>query len=430
MFHRVTAAASASRLRYLAGPAALVWLCVWLTGCRPEPSVEIPGEASLAGPYIRVKIGEDTPSRLVNVLDRYQMYDRLSGKMLGQGEELAGASFSVKGGKLFLNEQPLDSGHVVIVPAHVEEARIVFPAPSPTARQPVFRGTLRVSADSDKVSLVNVLPLEQYLVSVVGKELLGKWHIETHKAQAIAARTFALYHMKNVPSGRSFDVYDSSGRSQAYQEGAASETEKAREAVRQTQGVVLTYDGGSGPRLFETFYHSTSGGQAVAAYQLFPKAPRIPPLMGVACSYSSDAPNYRWEIRQDAEQLLKNLRATNKVMEAARGVKAIAVAESGDRARTEDGRVRWVNLWTSESPDRLWEIPVSVFKKQFPPETPFRSDRFDVRLEDGVAVVSGRGYGHGIGMSQYGAEKQASLGRRAEGILYYYYPGSKLIRVY
>ncbi|MBN2584156.1 MAG: SpoIID/LytB domain-containing protein [Planctomycetes bacterium] len=385
----------------------------------------------MLGPHIRVKIGDDGPMRLVNVLDRYQMYDRHSGKLIEQGDELAGAHFAAKGGKLFLNDRRLDSDSVVIVPSRSDEPHIVFPAPSPTAAEPTFRGSLRVIADGNNVALINVLPLEQYLASVVGKETYSnKWHLETQKAQAIAARTFALYNMKNVPSGRDFDVYDSSRRSQAYQEGAVSETEKSRQAVRDTQGIVLTYDDGHGPRLFEAFYHSTSSGEAVPAYQYFKNAPKIPPLMGVACNYSSDAPNYRWEIRLEAEQFLKNLQASTKGMEKAESVLDVAVAETGNGARTEDGRAKVINLWTPEDPSRPWQIPVGVFKKQFPPETPFRSDRFDVRLEGKDVIVNGRGFGHGVGMSQFGAEKQACLGRRAEGILYYYYPGSKLMRVY
>ncbi|NIA21491.1 MAG: SpoIID/LytB domain-containing protein, partial [Anaerolineaceae bacterium] len=253
------------------------------------------------------------------------------------------------------------------------------------------------------------------------------WHIETHKAQAIAARSYALYHMKNVPPSRDFDVYAGSAKSQAYGEGTASENEKSRQAVKATRGVVLIYNDGGGDRIFEAFYHSTCGGRTVAVQDYFAGGKAIKPLGGVKCNYCAKSKHFRWQYRFSAEQLRKNFLSTIGGMEDLKRIGRIEVLEED---RTADGRAKIVSIWTPEEGSPRWPVPVAVFKKQAPAGVKFKTDRFTVGLDGSEVVVEGRGFGHGIGMCQFGAEEQARRGRRAAGILNYYYPGSKLVRVY
>jgi len=417
------------RFRYSRGPCPTAAVCLLavlvvglvLSGCRPETTLSVAGSAT-AGRQIRVKLGEDQASRLVSVLDEYQIYDMRSRRLISSGDELAGARFAAQGNTLLLNGRLLKTDRAIIVPQHGEEGKLALGGVT-------FRGKLRVIAAGGKVSLINIVFLEDYLASVVGKETYGHWRIETLKAQAIAARSYALYHMKNVPPSRDFDVYASSAKSQAYQEGTASETEKSRHAVKSTHGVVLAYSDGGQDRIFEAFYHSTCGGRTVPVQQFFAGAKAIKPLGGVKCNYCGKSKHFRWQYRFSAEQLRKNLLKSTRGMADLDRIGRIEVLElEGDR--TADGRVKIVSVWTPEAKSARWPIPVGVFKKQFRPDAKFKTDRFAVRIDGSDVVVVGRGFGHGIGMCQFGAEEQARRGRRAGGILNYYYPGSKLVRVY
>ncbi len=392
-----------------------------LSGCRPETTPRV-AEPGTAGHLIRVKIGEDQRSRLVSVLDNYQMYDMRSRRLILSGKELSGARFAAQDNTLLLDDRSLGTDRLVIVPEHSDQGKL-------DPGGVTFRGKLRVIAAKGKVRLINVLLVEDYLASVVGKELYSTWHIETHKAQAIVARSFALYHMKNVPPSRQFDVYDSSSRSQAYQEGTASETEKSRHAVKATHGVVLAYADGGQDRIFEAFYHSTCGGRTVPVQQFFAGAKAIKPLGGVKCNYCGQSKHFRWQYRFSAEQFRKNLFKTTRVIGNLDRIDRIEVLEL-EEDRTADGRVKIVSVWSPEDNAPRWPVPVGVFKRQFPPDAKFKTDRFTVGMDGSDMVVEGRGFGHGIGMCQYGAQEQAKRGRRAGGILNYYYPGSKLVRVY
>jgi len=399
-----------------------------LPGCRPE-TVRKLAEPGRPEPQIRVKMGQNQPSRLVNVLDNYQIYDVRSRRLIASGDELAGARFTAKDNTLLLNDESLKTDRIVIVSKHSEEGKLEIGPPTLIGkRRMTFRGKLRVIAAGGKVGLVNVVSLEEYLASVVGKETYGHWHIETLKAQAIAARSYALYHMKNVPPSRDFDVYAGSAKSQAYGEGTASENEKSRQAVKATRGVVLTYnDDDSGDRIFEAFYHSTCGGRTVPVQHYFTGGKAVRPLGGVKCNYCTKSKHFRWQYRLSAEQLRKNFLSSTGGMENLDRIGRIEVLEED---RTADGRAKIVSIWTPEEGSPRWPVPVAIFKKQVPAGVKFKTDRFTVAMDGSEVVVEGHGFGHGIGMCQFGAEEQARRGRRAAGILRYYYPGSKLVRVY
>lgn len=113
-----------------------------------------------------------------------------------------------------------------------------------------YRGKLKIIADGDRLIAVNYVDLEQYLVSVVGAEMPASWPIEALKAQAVAARSYAIAHMAR-PASAYFDL-GSTTRWQAYN-GMGSEANRAAEAVQQTAGLLLSYRGG----IVESLYAAT-----------------------------------------------------------------------------------------------------------------------------------------------------------------------------
>jgi stage II sporulation protein D len=401
--------------RIVFAASAAVLLALSVAGCQPEELAGL-GPSQQPGPAIRVKLGDDEANMLVSVHGPFQLYDLKTRRLINFGKELSGALFSVGPTGLLLDGRPLDSSAVVVVAADADKGVI-------EVRGNRYCGNLRILVREGNVSLANVLDLDRYLASVVGQESYPHWHLEAMKAQAIAARSYALYQMKQATASSDFDLY-SSVRSQAYP-GVSSENATAREGVRQTRGVVLSYNDAGVDKVLPAFYHSTCGGRTFPADRVFNIRP-LAPLCGVTCAYCQFSKYYRWEAGVGTEDV------ANQVRQGA------AVANLGPLERvalskedlTPDGRVRAVSIWTAGQTQKHWTMPLGRFKELFPAAQPLRSDRFTVALNGKTLTVSGSGYGHGVGMCQYGSEGQARLGRTAAGILNFYYPGSKLVRVY
>ena len=150
-------------------------------------------------------------------------------------------------------------------------------------RDKEFRGDLRVDKVSGRIQLVNVVGLETYLLGVVPGEMPKEWPLDALKAQAVAARTYAVGH---VLTGKPFDLY-SDWRSQVYY-GVDSEAPGPTQAVRDTHGEILTYDGAPA----QTFYFSSSGGRTISSLDGF--GMDLPYLVAVDDPWDSVSPNHAW----------------------------------------------------------------------------------------------------------------------------------------
>jgi SpoIID/LytB domain protein len=161
---------------------------------------------------------------------------------------------------------------------------LTFTATTPLVFKKPYRGTFTVTSDGKKITLVNTVPLEQYLYAVVPSEMPKTWHPEALKTQAVAARSYALAVRKT--SGP-FDVYDDT-RSQVYG-GVNAESPTTTAAVDATVGGVLTYGG----KIAITYFFSTSGGRTAAINDVWKSAP-VPYLVSVADPYDSLSPYHDW----------------------------------------------------------------------------------------------------------------------------------------
>ena len=161
---------------------------------------------------------------------------------------------------------------------------LTFTAAAPLVFRKPYRGTFTVTSDGKKITLVNTVPLEQYLYAVVPSEMPKTWLPEALKTQAVAARSYALAVRKT--SGP-FDVYDDT-RSQVYG-GVNAESPTTTAAVDATVGGVLTYGG----KIAITYFFSTSGGRTAAINDVWKSAP-VPYLVSVADPYDSLSPYHDW----------------------------------------------------------------------------------------------------------------------------------------
>ena len=172
---------------------------------------------------------------------------------------------------------------------------IVFlPGSSPLVLDRPYRGQIEVGHAGQKLNAVNVLGLEQYLQGVVAKEMPSAWPDEALKAQAVAARSYALSHRL---SGKSFDLY-ADVRSQVYG-GVPGESPRTTAAVQATKGEVLLWQG----KPIDALFHSTSGGKTLAAVEVFGKA--VPYLVAADDPHSALSPVHRWGPTQVAEATIR-----------------------------------------------------------------------------------------------------------------------------
>jgi stage II sporulation protein D len=277
-----------------------------------------------------------------------------------------------------------------------------------------YRGVLRVYAEGPGRGLLVVddLDMEEYVAGLINYEISSAWPIEAVKAQAVAARTYVLYRMKRAAPG----PYDIEGTTagQVYR-GAASEDNAATRAVRDCSGEVLVY--GGEPAL--AVYHSNAGGRTDAAHDIWSGGDTYPYLRSVPSPYDRGSPRFRWDFGVPAKLLGRVLRAEGYDIGTPKSVVPTDLTPGGRvrRLRIRDGRGRTVVL-RGEEMRKL--IGYSLM----------RSSVFVVRREGSVFVFRGRGSGHGVGMSQWGARGMAEAGYSYREILGHYYPGARVKKVY
>ncbi|MBM5828126.1 MAG: SpoIID/LytB domain-containing protein [Cyanobacteria bacterium M_surface_7_m2_040] len=298
-----------------------------------------------------------------------------------------------------------------------------------------YRGRLQVRLQGDSLQVINHIALEAYLPSVVGSEMPASWPQPALRAQAVAARTYALRQRR---PGEPFDL-QATVASQVYK-GVDSETESTREAVAATRGQVLTYGGA----LIEAVFHSSSGGSTEASGELWGQ--QLPYLVAVP-DFDDDSPVRSWQERFEPDQLRQLFAETG-------GVQALAVI-----ARSANGRVRelriqgplgavtltgaqlrkrlglrstWIELELVQPPalGQRWPADASLVAPVEPGGLPLVAPPPPLQPSQppplAGLLVRGRGYGHGIGMSQWGAYALARRGAAYPTILSHYYPGTQL----
>jgi len=269
-----------------------------------------------------------------------------------------------------------------------------------------YPAVIEVVRSGEGLAIVNVLRLEDYLVGVLRAETNDKWPAETLRAQAIAARTYAAYH-RSLNGGKPYHIVASTAH-QVYT-GVVPASSPLWAAVRDTAGQVLLWDG----ELFPAFYHSASGGYTEDPRVVF-GAQNMPALRAIRDEYSMAAPYSYWNLDLRLPDLSEILRRNGLNVGS---VAAIEVMERTPSLRVATLRIRGTRGTV--------QLRGNDFRRMVGYET-VRSTLFAVALDAGVARFSGRGYGHGVGMSQWGAKGMAEQGYTAEKILEYYYPGTTL----
>ena len=266
-------------------------------------------------------------------------------------------------------------------------------------------GRVRLLARKGELLAVAVVPFEAYVVAVLSREAAPRFHPEALAAMAVAVRTYAAAAAAK-PRDPAYDVV-ASVEDQVF-DGMDGVAAVFREAADRTRGMVVRYRG----ELARTVYHSTCGGRTEDAGSAWGKD--IPYLRAQLCVDCADSPVYRWEYRMPEA-------------EGRRVAKALGVPPGKDlrivvTGRTPTGRASRV-LVSSGGVSR--ELQAAVFRK-VAGYAKVRSLKMEIVPAAGEWRITGEGWGHGVGLCQYGANGMARRGAGFREILARYYPGTEI----
>ncbi len=351
---------------------------------------------------IRILVERNKPKIQISVPAPFEVFDD-QGRSVTNGPKLAGATV-----------RPVTQGiqwWTKIVPTRFLVVRSMGQGIRVGASG-VYRDTVLIYKNSKgSLDVINRLGLDDYLKGVIPFEGNPAWTLESLKAQAVVSRTFALTRMI-AQQEEEYDV--SSGViSQVY---AGKEIEHARtnEAVDATRGEVLLYRG----KLFPAYFHSTCGGATTAADLVWRVKPH-PALAGVECKFCQRSPHYKWEAVVTPTEIKEKLAKEGMPVDNVLGIRTDKIDKTG-RAHKFVIQSTWAEKTVDADGFRVWIDPMRLKSNLI---TKIRAN------DTGAFVFKGRGWGHGVGMCQYGMKYLGELGYGYREILGYYYPGAQVSKL-
>lgn len=274
--------------------------------------------------------------------------------------------------------------------------------------------TLKVYNTS--INKVEVMDLEQYIMGVVAAEMPLKFNIEALKSQALAARTYTLLRIrefggKGCLDHPEADICTNSAHCQAYKDPSnlGKDMDKLKKAVRETRGQVITYEN----KLIDAVFHSTSGGKTENSEEIWTN--RVPYLRSVSSEYEEASPKLITQKEISLDDFIASIKALDQSVKINKKnlLKEIKVID-----RSDGGRITKI------------QIGDKIFKgENVKGALGLNSSNFSIRLGKNSVLFTVTGYGHGIGMSQYGADGMAANGATYEEIIKHYYQGVEIAQI-
>lgn len=338
---------------------------------------------------IRVLIAQQNKLQLLLPFSHYVM--GFDGTVLYQSSTPVQWNLELKSGRILINGE--DSGRDTL---HFQET---------TGNQSLllngtrYRGAMSIYIQNGNLTAVNTLNIEDYLRSVVPAEMPASWPLEALKAQTIIARTYAIERLN--PKG----LYDlcATQQCQVYK-GQSSENPLVDAAISQTYKQIIAYN----QRPAKTFFSSDNGGFTASSAEVW--GSNLPYLVAQPDPFSV-GPKSSWSIPVSWTELTRVARTY--------GFKGTASGFRVDRY-SPSGRVTQVSLLTEEGTAfSLSGAEAGGIVRALGAY----STRVNIDSTDAGAIISGSGFGHGVGLSQYGAKNMAERGYSSDQILGFYYPG-------
>ncbi len=399
-------------------------LLIILPGCRPREIIRPTPQMGIEPEFwVRVLLLDDAKQCTINSDFPFEVVDTQTQtrKTRFDPRDLP-AKVEVSAGKITIAGRTLESNQALISP---DEPHIF----SLNGEQ--YRGKLKliINADSNSFDAINLVPLEPYLAGVLGAEMPDYWELEALKAQAIAARTYCLYIKRRFGQKRHWDV-SATQVNQVYT-GTKAESAQVWDAVNSTHGQVLVCRQSAGTEdILPAYYSSVCGGHTENSEHVFGDS--FESLRGVDCPYCKDVAKldfFFWPMVQfDQSDVTARLMQRFPELKPLGEIVNIKPAKQSDYGTF--ARLTSVELTGSTGKShflRAEDLRLAID----PSGQKLKSTICLIVKWDGKwAFLAGRGWGHGVGMCQHGAEGMARQGKTARAILQHYYPDSKISRVY
>lgn len=383
--------------RWIAAPRRAAAVATLIAACALAFVRCTTPRAAAAMPEVQVLLDRDLATVELACDGSYQVTDG-NGDPVAQGRRLASGRVRPSGDGLDLNGVALATPEMRLEPTDGDLFRY---------KGKSFAGDVRVRRDGrGRLEVSNVLDIEEYVAGVLFSEMPSNFPDDALKAQAVAARTYARWRLDHGET-----LLRSTDADQVYG-GAGPKHARARALVAATRGQVLEADG----RPLCSFFMSTCGGATVDGPEVFKDAPRAG-LIGVECEWCKASPKYRWKRTLSLAELERRLKVT--------GLAAI------DVERDRFGHALRFTVRSSAGKNRLES---QEFRRQWNAGAKDDGDKLPsawaLRLDVGRAGVTfeGAGFGHGVGLCQFGAAGLGATGKSWREIVTYYYRGAQLVR--
>ncbi len=352
-------------------------LLIWLLFVFPAQAIELKVAIKKAVPSL--KIGSSTTAIVKDG----------AGKQLGQLAPMSSLAAKLTDNRIAINNR-VGAGELIIEPQNNGYVWI---------GDRWYRGKTRLIRQDNGITAINQVDLEQYLYSVVGAEAIATWPIEALKAQAVAARSYALY--KQNTSNGIYDV-DTTVGTQVYK-GLDSEYTTTHEAVNGTLGQIMTYNN----QVILAAFHSSSGGYTENVEDVWTTP--LPYLRAVV-DYDQKSPVFEWQ------QVIP----VTKIQSLVAGVGKISGLQP--EKMTPRGRIITMKVTGDRG-------SATISGTNLRQALDLRSTLFRVSTDGNNLQIKGRGFGHGLGLSQWGAYYLAQQGVNYHQILAHYYQNANLTKL-
>ncbi len=260
----------------------------------------------------------------------------------------------------------------------------------------------------NKTNEIQNIELEEYLIGVLAGEMPVSYEIEALKAQAVAARTYTL-RKKEINKNNNYDVVDTTNDQvyldeeylkQTWGESYDNYINKIKQAVKETSGEYLTYDG----KIIKAFFFSTSSGTTENCIDVFGE--NLPYLQSVSSTWDETSPSYLDEKTFTKQELYEKLEMPYN--------EKISI----EIERNSTNSIKTITINNKK-----------ILGTEFRQKLNLKSTNLEIKEEDNNIIITSKGFGHGVGMSQFGAEQLALLGYKYDEILKYYYQGIDLKKI-
>lgn len=351
---------------------------------------------------VRIAVLKNADDFVISIRGRYKIYGIADGNLLV-------SSIKLKKSRVVVGDEGIHIGKAFYstkkLRIKLQKDVTIYSA----QKKRRYRGELVILAGEDgKLTAINNLDLEQYVKGVLYHEVSHKWPIGAIQAQAVATRTYALYQTI-VNKDQQFDV-TSDIYSQVYG-GRSSERFRTNIASERTNKQILTYDG----KVLPAYFHANCGGHTEDVSELWKHD--LNPLKGVPCTFCAKGPHNEWKVNFQLKSLQEKLNSKGYDVGL---IKDIEILE-----KNRSGRIR--NLKITMRDGRSIEISGKDFRNAVGPNE-LKSNKYVIVMQGYFVDIIGQGWGHGVGMCQWGAYQMSVENNNYRKILEHYYPGAKIIR--